>query len=148
MAVGKQNGSTEKNGEGTFGAKPHVDIGIAVRACNPDAIPRILGELLAFRESPSVEKDDTRLAMLVHARALVRALETPRETMIQHNWAQVCWATPKYLELGEANSTSQAWLPHCHYNLLQCRRLRSPRKRTEQGRRYCEPTWNEPRSIR
>lgn len=89
MTIGQQNDSAQKNGEGKFGVKPHVDIGIAVRACNPDAVPRILGELLAFGTSPSVDKDDTRLAMLAHARALVRALETPRETMIQHNWAQV-----------------------------------------------------------
>jgi len=66
-----------------------MDINIAIRACNPDAVPRILEDLLTFGKSPSVDQDDTRLAMLASARALVRALETPRETMIRHNWAQV-----------------------------------------------------------
>lgn len=34
-------------------------------------------------------EDDSRLELLKKARALVQALETPRETMIKHLWAQV-----------------------------------------------------------
>jgi len=67
-----------------------MDTDIAVSACSPEAVPRILEDLLTFGISPSIDEDDTRLTMLVSARALVRALETPRETMIRHNWAQVC----------------------------------------------------------
>ncbi|RMZ72389.1 O-methyltransferase B [Pyrenophora seminiperda CCB06] len=89
MTTDTQNGSAEVNGREKLEVKSPVDIGIAVRACNPDAVPVILGNLLvAFGKVPSVHEDDTRLAMLAHARELVRALETPRETMIQHNWAQ------------------------------------------------------------
>ncbi|KAI6841356.1 hypothetical protein KC358_g4221, partial [Hortaea werneckii] len=34
------------------------------------------------------QKNSVRLALLAHARALVHALETPRETMIKHCWAE------------------------------------------------------------
>lgn len=73
-----------------LGINPIVDISTAVRACDRDAVPGILKELSSFGNTPSVEHDDTRLRMLASAKALVRALETPRETMIKHNWAQVC----------------------------------------------------------
>lgn len=36
--------------------------------------------------------EDMRLKLLSKARALRNALETPRETMIRHCWAQVCTA--------------------------------------------------------
>lgn len=67
-----------------------LDGGIAVRANDPGAVPKILEKLLMFRKSTITEGNDGRLDMLALARSLVVALETPRETMIKHNWVQVC----------------------------------------------------------
>ncbi|KAI4642224.1 hypothetical protein J4E93_007368 [Alternaria ventricosa] len=65
-----------------------VDLGIAVRANDPSAVPCLLEKLSEFGGKPSVDHNDTRMAMLSQAKALVRALQTPRETMIEQNWAQ------------------------------------------------------------
>ena len=67
-----------------------VDVSIAVRANDPGAVPCLLQKLSEFGGKPSADHNDTRMAMLSHAKALVRALQTPRETMIEQNWAQVC----------------------------------------------------------
>ena len=40
-------------------------------------------------KSFSASDNVSRLQLLAEARQLVRTLETPRETMIKHNWAQV-----------------------------------------------------------
>ncbi|UPX12161.1 uncharacterized protein EKO05_0002727 [Ascochyta rabiei] len=89
MAVDQQNAFASSNGDTTFEANSALPTaGIAVHANNPEAVPGLLKELSKLEETQSVHRDDIRLAMLVHARALVRALETPRETMIKHNWAQ------------------------------------------------------------
>lgn len=71
-------------------ANPPVDIDIALRPGDSNAVPQILKSISAFGDAPSVDNDNTRLGLLAKARELVRALETPRETMIKHNWAQVC----------------------------------------------------------
>ncbi|CAI9635098.1 unnamed protein product [Alternaria burnsii] len=65
-----------------------VDVSIAVRANDPGAVPCLLQKLSEFGGKPSVDHNDTRMEMLSHAKALVRALQTPRETMIEQNWAQ------------------------------------------------------------
>lgn len=66
-----------------------LNASIAVRANNPSIVPTVLKELSAFGASPSVENDDVRLGILRLARTLITALETPRQTMIDHNWVQV-----------------------------------------------------------
>jgi hypothetical protein len=69
--------------------KPLVDVATASRPCDPEAVPSILRRIVSSSETPSVDNDSVRLALLANARELVRALETPRETMIKHCWAQV-----------------------------------------------------------
>jgi hypothetical protein len=69
--------------------KPLVDVATASRPCDPEAVPSILKRIVSSGETPSVDDDSVRLALLANARELVRALETPRETMIKHCWAQV-----------------------------------------------------------
>ncbi|KAF2833250.1 S-adenosyl-L-methionine-dependent methyltransferase [Ophiobolus disseminans] len=83
-----KNGVHIKNGSTVSENNRAVDIGIAVRACDSEAVPGILKEISSFGTSPPTDLDTTRLELLANARALVRALETPRETMIKHNWAQ------------------------------------------------------------
>ncbi|KAL5411980.1 hypothetical protein PMIN06_009449 [Paraphaeosphaeria minitans] len=57
----------------------------AMRACDPDAVPGILDGMLEHREQPLIQGE----VLLAKARELVRALESPRETMAKHLWAQV-----------------------------------------------------------
>jgi hypothetical protein len=89
-------GSANQNGNGTAasGGKPSIDVEIATRANDPKAVPNILKQIVNSGETPSVDNDRVRLALLANARALVRALETPRETMIKHCWAQVHSTSP------------------------------------------------------
>ncbi len=62
---------------------------IAVQANNPDNVPRIMDRIFAFSSNPLVDDTSIRLAMLNQARALMKALETLRKTMIKYNLAQV-----------------------------------------------------------
>ncbi|ORX92631.1 O-methyltransferase-domain-containing protein, partial [Clohesyomyces aquaticus] len=77
-----------KNGVLVPEITPAVDIGFALRASNLGAVPETLKAILSFGQSPSVDNESARLQLLAKARDLVRALETPRETMIKHCWAQ------------------------------------------------------------
>lgn len=65
-----------------------VDVAVALQAVAPDEIPRLAGDIASLGASPP-EDDTARLELLKKARSLVQALETPRETMIRHLWAEV-----------------------------------------------------------
>jgi hypothetical protein len=84
------NGAAVKNGSKAPEVSPPVDISIALQPNDSDAVPAILKGISSFGDAPAIGKDETRLALLAKARDLVRALESPRETMIKHCWAQVC----------------------------------------------------------
>ncbi|KAL5402566.1 hypothetical protein PMIN03_010564 [Paraphaeosphaeria minitans] len=64
-----------------------IDNESAMRACDPDAVATILDGMLEHREQ-SLGQGEGRLALLAKARELVRSLESPRETMAKHLWAQ------------------------------------------------------------
>ncbi|KAK3693452.1 S-adenosyl-L-methionine-dependent methyltransferase [Podospora appendiculata] len=69
-------------------SKP-IDPSIILHPNDIAAVPGILGEIVTrgvTALSPTGD-DAARLALLESARALVRALEKPRETMIRHCWA-------------------------------------------------------------
>lgn len=133
MTAGQQNGSSTRDGSATNEIRAPLDIGIAIHANDPDAVPAILQRLSDFGKTPDISIDDTRVEMLANARALVRALETPRETMIKHNWAQV---SPELRTNGsrisDSNKTS-AWLSCRHHDSLPSRRFSGTRKRTGDG---------------
>lgn len=84
------NGASENKGSTVPEVNPPVDLSIALLPNDSIAVPEILKGISSFGDAPSIDKDETRLALLATARDLVRALETPRETMIKHCWAQVC----------------------------------------------------------
>jgi hypothetical protein len=70
-----------------------ISIETATRASDSTAVPEILQDIQTFGDLPSVQDGNSRLELLAKARELVRALETPRETMIKHCWAQpACFA--------------------------------------------------------
>ena len=65
---------------------PEVNVTAATDAA---AVSTLIKELSALGEGFSVDTDEnTRLDLLLKARTLFKALETPRETMIRHCWAQ------------------------------------------------------------
>lgn len=66
-----------------------VNIDVALSANDFPAVPSILEDISALSVGLTAKNNKGRLEVLEKARALVRALETPRETMIKHTWAQV-----------------------------------------------------------
>lgn len=76
---------------GTNGSKgfPAVDAAIATRPNDLEAVPSLLKELNENVASLSADDHHARHELLLRARAIVQALEAPRETMIKHCWAQV-----------------------------------------------------------
>lgn len=66
-----------------------VDFSIAVRPNDFDAVPGIVKGIIEKANTLSPGDETARHALLIQARSLVQALETPRETMTKHTWAQV-----------------------------------------------------------
>ncbi|KAH8661162.1 S-adenosyl-L-methionine-dependent methyltransferase [Ilyonectria robusta] len=65
-----------------------IDISIASSPCDIGVVPSLLDDISALGKNLSGDDRDSRLALLEKARSLVRALETPRETMLKHCGAQ------------------------------------------------------------
>jgi hypothetical protein len=81
---------SEVNGQTNGHAKaPAVDISVALKPNDLKVVPSLVQDITAFGEKASNGDEDARLQLVEKARSLVRALETPRETMIKHCWAQV-----------------------------------------------------------
>lgn len=66
-----------------------VDFSIAVRPNDIGAVPEIVKGIVDKASALSPGDETARHALLIQARSLVQALETPRETMTKHTWAQV-----------------------------------------------------------
>lgn len=66
-----------------------VDISVALTANDLKSVPGLSAEIAFFGSSLNDDDYYARQALLKKTRALVTALETPRETMIKHNWAEV-----------------------------------------------------------
>lgn len=74
--------------KGAHQAEP-VDISIIKEPADLGAVLPTLKYLNAGLPSLATDSDDARSDMLQAAWKLVLSLETPRETMIRHCWAQV-----------------------------------------------------------
>ncbi len=89
-----------------------ADISVALSPCDFDSVPGLVNKIMSL--SQGLTKDDVgqRLQLLAEARALVNALETPRETFIKHLWAEVCYIlTPSALKNADLSQpTSSAAL--------------------------------------
>lgn len=90
------------NGTGDIGGQEVIDISIASSPCDIGVVPSLLDDISALGKNLSSDDRDGRLALLEKARCLVRALETPRETMLKHCGAQVRNTTAS-LEMTSAN---------------------------------------------
>lgn len=66
-----------------------VDVSIAINPNNLEAVPGLVKEINDGVKSLATGGHEARHELIVKARSLMLALETPRETMIKHCWAQV-----------------------------------------------------------
>jgi hypothetical protein len=82
-----------------------IDINIAIRPNDIDAVPGLIKELQAGLDGLASGGDAARHEMLIKARTLTQALETPRETMVKHCWAQVRTFPPMLLRLPASKRT-------------------------------------------
>lgn len=66
-----------------------TDLNLATRPSNLDAVPSLLEEVNALQKSLADGGEATRHALVGKVRGLFQALQTPRELMVQHTWADV-----------------------------------------------------------
>lgn len=66
-----------------------IDPIIALLPNNVDAIPKLLEEITHHIQLRGIGDNTDRQELLIKCRSLVQAIETPRETMVKHCWAQV-----------------------------------------------------------
>lgn len=62
----------------------------AVTPNSPEQIADLLQQVASHGQSYLVENPQARLKLFEAARALTYAVETPREKIIRHCWAEVC----------------------------------------------------------
>jgi hypothetical protein len=72
-----------------MGDSSTIDLSIAGRPNNPEALPALLQDLTLGVNALTLGGPVDREDLLTKCRFLLRALETPRETMVNHLWAQV-----------------------------------------------------------
>lgn len=68
--------------------KPTVTVATATSPSDLAAVPQLIKELADGVSSLEPGCNEARQALAIKARTLMQALETPRETMIKHCWAQ------------------------------------------------------------
>ncbi|KAL2219261.1 o-methyltransferase [Thermoascus aurantiacus ATCC 26904] len=82
------NGTSNGTSNGSQAIKdPSIDL-IATSPCDGESVPGLLAEIASYGEVFSHNDRRGRLQLLRAARSLVRALETPRETIIRLCWAE------------------------------------------------------------
>ncbi|KAF4333633.1 O-methyltransferase [Fusarium beomiforme] len=64
-----------------------VNLSLATCPGNTNAVESLIQELSTLQRDPNHGGENTWQTMLVKARSLVRSLQTPREIMAQHTWA-------------------------------------------------------------
>lgn len=85
-----------------------VDLLIATRPNSAEAIPGLLEEVIKGVNSLATGTEEDRKDVLLKCRALARAIETPRETMVDHCWGQVCIFST--IPLTEQNNRYDRWV--------------------------------------
>lgn len=69
--------------------QPFVDLAIASTPNNIEALPGLLEAITIDVNTLVTGGNINRQQLLIKCRSMVQALETPRETMVKHCWAQV-----------------------------------------------------------
>jgi hypothetical protein len=65
------------------------DVSIALKAANIDAVPSLIKDINSLSEGLDSDDSEARLKLMAKAKSLWQSLETPRETMLRHTWAEV-----------------------------------------------------------
>lgn len=89
LAAAETNGINGTNGTNGSLKKPVVDMAVALTANDLAAVPALTKGITSLSAAAAGGDEQARLDLVEKARQLVRSLETPRETMIKHCWAQV-----------------------------------------------------------
>ncbi|RMY95779.1 hypothetical protein D0864_05279 [Hortaea werneckii] len=83
------NGTQVGRGAGDYAeVSMSVPVSTALSSCNPAIVPTCAKDIARLGETFSSTDNATRKELLRRSRELVLALETPRETMIRHCWAE------------------------------------------------------------
>ena len=109
---GHSNGATNGSSNGVAKKPSHhssiqPSVEVATSPNDADAVSSTIESIQALGKTFTPTDNFGRQELLAEARRLVRALETPRETMIKHNWAQVSLSLG-----GEMAATDLPSLPH------------------------------------
>ncbi|RYP48548.1 hypothetical protein DL768_005587 [Monosporascus sp. mg162] len=64
-----------------------VDLSLATRPSNPDAVPGLIEDINGLQSSLKDGDEETRHKLAIKARSLFQSLLSPREQMLQHTWA-------------------------------------------------------------
>jgi len=67
-----------------------VDLSLATRASNPDAVPGLVEDINRLQRNLKDGDEEARHELAIKARSLLQSVLTPREQMLQHTWADVC----------------------------------------------------------
>ena len=89
--MSKVNGTNDANAPGI--AHTEVELSVALAPNDLKSVPGLIHNINSIAERASAGNENERLMLVEMARSLVQALETPRETMIKHCWAQVSGQT-------------------------------------------------------
>jgi hypothetical protein len=92
--------------------------GLAIQAGDAPNVKSLIGEMVSH--SDSAEDERHRLSLLRLARALVQALETPRETVLR-----LCWAEVRCASLNETQRLTNVLADtlRCDYHRYRLRYL-------------------------
>ena len=66
-----------------------VDLSVATRVSSADTVEKLIDEVNAIRPDLKDGGEAARHAMLGKVRTLLQTLQTPREQMVLHTWANV-----------------------------------------------------------
>ena len=88
-AKGYSNGHNGHVNEQSKGPSELLNDHIPISPSAPQEVPRLLSQMASHGEGFLQDDPGARSKLLEDARALVNALETPRESMIRYCWAQV-----------------------------------------------------------
>lgn len=86
------DGANGVNGKLVRDTETSAPLSTVLRPNDLEAVPQLADSIKALSKDVPTKNDRSdagRRELLAHARHLVQALETPRETMIKHCWAQV-----------------------------------------------------------
>lgn len=64
------------------------DVSIALKAANIDAVPSLIKDINSLSGGLDNDDSEARLKLMAKAKSLWQSLETPRETMLRHTWAE------------------------------------------------------------